>query len=161
MYFPGNLNNSNAIDTRTDYGAVNKVSGDIALFHRFRDLLVSVNSVKRRLFYRCEQWSNCKMCFCAVINILLNVFLCCTLGGLGPSWINKYDNNTASRWQQVCFNKLLIESFISNDSFNTADSIETKQVSPSEWTVESLAHWIRSKTDSFKELNTVLLCTVV
>ncbi len=52
-----------------------------------------------------------------------------------------------------------IESFISNDSFKTADSIETKQVRPSEWTVESLAHLIRSKTDSFME--SVLLCTVV
>ncbi len=47
--------------------------------------------------------------------------------------------------------ELLTESFISNDSFKTADSKETKQVRPSEWTVESLAHSIRSKTDSFKE----------
>ncbi len=35
---------------------------------------------------------------------------------------------------------LLTESFISNDSFKTADSIETIQVRASEWTVESLIH---------------------
>ncbi len=32
-----------------------------------------------------------------------------------------------------------------------ADSIETKEVRPSEWTVESLTHSIHSKTDSFTE----------
>ncbi len=48
------------------------------------------------------------MCYCAG-----------TLAGLGLSWINKYENKTASRWQQVPvligFNKLITESFISKD----------------------------------------------
>ncbi len=75
----------------------------------------------------------------------------CTLTGLGQSWIvlsvNKYDNTTASRWQQV---PVLIndESFISNNLFKTADSIEMKEVSPSEWTVDSLAHLIHSLNET-------------
>ncbi len=78
------------------------------------------------------------MCFCAG-----------TLAGLGLSWINKNDNKTASRRQQVpvLINDLLNNSYL----FKTADSIETKEVRPSEWTVESLTHSIRSKTDSFME----------
>ncbi len=42
------------------------------------------------------------MCFCAG-----------TLAGLGLSWINKYDNKPASRWQQVpvLINDLLNHSY--------------------------------------------------
>ncbi len=54
-----------------------------------------------------------------------------------------------------CFNKLLIESFISNDSFKMAHSIENKLVRPSEWTVESLAHSIASTPCCYALLYTI------
>ncbi len=77
------------------------------------------------------------MCFCVG-----------TLSGLCLSWINEDDNKTASRWQQV---PVLI-NYLLNHSNQTIRPkrmfpLETKQVSPSEWTVESLAHSILSKTD--------------
>ncbi len=76
------------------------------------------------------------MCFCAG-----------TLAGLSLSWINKYDNTTTSRWEQVP----VLMNYLLNHSLQTirskrADSIETKEVRPSEWTVESLGHSIRSKS---------------
>ncbi len=74
-----------------------------------------------------------------------------TLAGLGPSWINKYDNKPPVGWQQVLINDLLFDQI--KRFVQTADSIETK---PSEtiW-MESLTHSIRSKTDSFHGMNTV------
>ncbi len=92
------------------------------------------------------------MCFCAE-----------TLAGLGLSWISNDDNKTASGWQQV---PVLI-NYLLNHSNQAIRSkwliqLETKQVSiSSEWTVESLAQLIRSKMYSFKEWNTMLLCTFV
>ncbi len=70
------------------------------------------------------------MCFCAG-----------TLAGLGLSWINKYDNKPASRWQQVhvLINDLLNHSYQMIRSKWLIQS-KTKQVRPSERTVESLAH---------------------
>ncbi len=77
------------------------------------------------------------MCFCAGSAD--------TLSGLGLSWINNDDNKTASRWQQV---PVLI-NYLLNHSNQTIRSkrlnliqLETRQVSPSEWIVESLAHSI-------------------
>ncbi len=83
--------------------------------------------------------------------LLIKQYFAACVSVLAP-WL-VMDNKTVSRWEaSPCFNKWFIESFKSNDWFKTADSIETKQVN-----VESLVHLIRSKTDSFKEWNTVLL----
>ncbi len=75
--------------------------------------------------------------FWSLLLILLNAFFC---RFLGLSWINKYDNKTASRWEQVPV--FVNYSLNHSDLFKTADSIETKQGRPSEWTAESLAHSI-------------------
>ncbi len=61
----------------------------------------------------------------------MNVFVLAPRLDGSLSWINKYDNKTTSRWQQVpvLINDLLNHS--NQNSFKTADSIETKQVRPS------------------------------